>query len=249
MGTIQSLEVTSFADRVKGNPYPGRGIVMGMTKDGTRAAVAYFIMGRSENSQNRVFIMEGNDLVIRPHDPKKVKNPELIIYHPIRTLDEGKTLVVTNGDQTDTIVEKHKTVPVFSGGFEQALNTRKFEPDKPNYTPRISAVMDLDPATPLRYKMSILKAGDRAGKTCSRYYFNYEAEPGVGHFIHTYQNNGNPIPSFFGEPERISIPNELMQFAYDIRDSLNEEFLVALYVRVIDLKKCDFGDIVMNKWE
>ena len=213
-------EILTIAERIKDNPYVGRGIIMGISEDGEKAVSAYFIMGRSENSRNRVFKRCFNDLMIKPFDESKVEDPSLIIYFPVRTV--GKTMIVTNGDQTDTIRDFIEKEDAFTGGFEHALYTRTFEPDGPNWTPRISAIMDMDTETPYRYRMSILKSADPEGTATNRYFFDYEPVAGVGHFIHTYNTDGSPIPTFTGEPERIVIPNDIMQFTYDIWDNLNE---------------------------
>lgn len=230
----------SMKELVKDNSYVGRGIVIGKTEDGTKAAVAYFIMGRSENSRNRIFREEGENVMIYPFDESKVEDPSLIIYAPIRKLENQ--LIVTNGDQTDTIydfVKEGKT-------FEAALETREFEPDAPNWTPRISGMLTLGEGD-FTYKMSILKSADAEGSACNRYTFAYAARNGLGHFIHTYACDGNPLPTFQGEPERTVIPNDIDAFAAEIWENLNEQNKISLYVRYIDLKTGAVENRMYNK--
>ncbi len=225
---------------INGNPYVGRGIAVGKTQDGKKAAVAYFIMGRSDNSRNRIFVENGDEVIIHPYDASKVEDPSLIIYSPIRKIDNK--LIATNGDQTDTIydfVKEGKT-------FEEALETRCFEPDGPNWTPRISAMLTF--ADELTYKMSILKSADAEGTQCSRYTFSYTAIAGLGHFIHTYVTDGNPIPTFQGEPERINIPNDIDEFTNDIWTNLNEQNKIAIYVRFTDLETGEIENRMINKY-
>ena len=209
------------------NSYPGRGIIAGMSKNGKYAVTAYFIMGRSENSRNRVFNDFGDEVMIHPFDASKVADPSLIIYSPVKKV--GKKLVVTNGNQTDTIVDflnDGKT-------FEEALETREFEPDMPNFTPRISAMLDFENG--YKYKMSILKSADEKGSACNRYTYTYTPVAGLGHFIHTYNKDGNPIPTFTGEPERINILNSIDSFTRKIWENLNEDNKISLYVRYTSL--------------
>jgi len=226
---------------LNGNPYPGRGIVLGRSADNKKAVIAYFIMGRSENSRNRVFEYTGDGIRTRAFDESKMTDPSLIIYHPVRLL-EGGLLVVTNGDQTDTIKEH-----IAQGHcYRHALNTRTFEPDAPNYTPRISGVMKPDGS----YNLSILKSLDGDPSCCCRYFFEYNNPvPGVGHFIHTYQGDGNPLPSFHGEPRRVSIGSlsEAHELAEPLWDSLNEENKVSLYVQLIDLESGQRDSYIINK--
>ena len=225
---------------INGNPYVGRGIAVGKTQDGKKAAVAYFIMGRSDNSRNRIFVENGDEVIIHPYDASKVEDPSLIIYSPIRKIDNK--LIATNGDQTDTIydfVKEGKT-------FEEALETRCFEPDGPNWTPRISAMLTF--ADELTYKMSILKSADAEGTQCSRYTFSYTAIAGLGHFIHTYVTDGNPIPTFQGEPERINVPNDIDEFTNDIWTNLNEQNKIAIYVRFTDLETGEIENRMINKY-
>ncbi len=221
------------------NEYPGRGIVVGKTPDEKYAAVAYFIMGRSANSKNRVFCEKGSEVIIYPFDESKVEDPSLIIYSPIREFENN--LIVTNGDQTDTIydfVADGKT-------FEQALETREFEPDGPNFTPRISSMLTFDEGD-FTYKMSILKSADAEGSACARYTFSYPAIKGVGQFIHTYVTNGNPIPTFMGEPERVSIPDCIDEFTNDIWNNLNSDNKISLYVRYINLETGEIENRMIN---
>jgi len=228
-----------IGELVNGNPYVGRGIVIGKTEDGKKAAVAYFIMGRSENSRNRVFVENGDEVIIHPFDASKVEDPSLIIYSPIRKLDNK--LIVTNGDQTDTIYD------FLANGksFEEALETREFEPDPPNWTPRISGMLTF--GEKLTYKMSILKSADEKGTECSRYTFSYNALDGVGHFIHTYVTDGNPIPTFMGEPERITVPNDIDELIEKIWSNLNEQNKISIYVRYIDLATGQTENRMINK--
>jgi len=232
-------DVKTMGETIKGNPYVGRGIVTGLTEDGKKAAIAYFIMGRSENSRNRIFKEEGDEVVIYPFDESKVEDPSLIIYSPIKVL--GKATIVTNGDQTDTIYDFMEN----GDTFENALMTREFEPDGPNWTPRISGIMEYDEK--LRYKLNILKSADAEGTACNRYTFVYEPLPGLGHFIHTYVTDGNPIPTFQGEPERVSIPNDIDEFFNDIWENLDEQNKISLYVRYIDLDTCETENRMINK--
>lgn len=223
---------------LKPNPYAGRGIIIG--KSDSSAVIAYFIMGRSDNSRNRVFIENGSEVIIHPFDVSKVEDPSLIIYSPIR--EYKNNLIVTNGDQTDTIYD------FISAGktFEEALNTREFEPDAPNFTPRISGMLTFE-NNDFTYKMSILKSADENGSACSRYTFAYPSVTGVGHFIHTYITDGNPIPTFCGEPERIDIVNDIDEFTSNIWNNLNEQNKISLYVRYIDLKSGKTENRMINK--
>ena len=221
-------EVKSMHDRLEGNTYPGRGIVIGKSADGKHAVVAYFIMGRSANSRNRIFVERDGALFTEPFDASKVEDPRLIIYAAIRRF--GSSLIVTNGDQTDTIYKG-----LLAGmSFDRSLAQRCFEPDPPNFTPRISGMLTLENRD-FSYKMSILKSGDEKGTFCNRFSFHYGSQPGLGHFIHTYVCDGNPIPTFQGEPERVSIPNSIDDFTQEIWESLDENNKISLYVRYIDL--------------
>ncbi len=233
-------KVKSIKDVLAGNPYVGRGIMIGKTSDGKRAAFAYFIMGRSENSRNRVFIPEGRDMKTHPFDASKVEDPSLIIYYPIRDL--GKIVIVTNGDQTDTIRDY-----ILNGStFEAALDTRKFEPDGPNWTPRISGALYLGEGD-FKYKMSILKSLDEEGSDCVRETFSYPSKAGLGHFIHTYVTDGSPIPTFVGEPERIEVPDSLDEFTDSIWQNLDESNKISLYTRFVDLETGEIEDRLINK--
>lgn len=238
---MATYDVADLGTLLKNNEYPGRGIVIGKSEDGRSIAVAYFIMGRSANSRNRVFTEDGDTVTIYPADSSKVEDPSLIIYNPIRKI--GDSLIVTNGDQTDTIYNFMKD----GNTFEEALETREFEPDGPNWTPRISGVVALDDSE--SYKMSILKSQDSEGTDCARYTFSYKLQKGLGHFIHTYMHNGNPIPTFEGEPERVKVPNSAEEMADLIWSNLNEDNKIALYVRYIDLVDGHVANKLINKFE
>ncbi len=227
-------------DLLAENTYPGRGIVLGLSPDGKKAALAYFIMGRSAGSRSRAFVKSGDDLDIRILDAGKVADASLILYSPLRTLP-GIT-VVTNGDQTDTIRD------ALGAGktFEQALETRRFEPDAPHFTPRISGMLRF--AGAFSYKLSILKAGDPDGKAALRQAFDYEPVAGVGHFIHTYDGDGKVLPSFSGEPKPVSIPDEIDAFANGVWTSLNADNKISLYVRYTDLQCGAYEDRLFNQY-
>ena len=231
-------EIKSMAERLDGNTYPGRGIVLGVTPDGKKAVAAYFIMGRSVNSRNRVFIQEPDGIRTEAHDPALMKDPHLIIYHPVREF--GRGLIVTNGDQTDTIRDfLQKGLPM-----EQALRTRQFEDDGPNWTPRISGLQSPDGS----YKMNILKAADPEGNACARFTWEYPAIAGLGHFLHTYVCDGNPvIPTFQGEPERVSIPGCIDAFTEDLWTNLDENNKISLFVRYTDLETREYEQRIINK--
>ena len=232
--------INNLPELLKVNTYPGRGIVVGKTEDGKCAAFAYFIMGRSENSRNRVFVEKGGDLFTEPHDYSKVSDPSLIIYSAVRKLD--KATIVTNGDQTDTIRE----FMLRGEDMRAALRTREFEPDHPNLTPRISAVLNFGESG-FTYDMSILKSADAEGSACARYFFEYPAISGLGHFIHTYVCDGNPIPTFQGEPERVKIPNSIDEFTDSIWANLNPDNKISLYVRYINLESGAEESRMINK--
>ncbi|MBQ7380706.1 MAG: IMP cyclohydrolase [Clostridia bacterium] len=233
-------EVKTTGERVAGNPYVGRGIVIGKTSDGTKAAVAYFIMGRSENSRNRIFTEKDGAVFTEPFDPAKVADPSLIIYAAVRKYENK--LIVTNGDQTDTIANALPEGKTFS----EALATRAFEPDAPNFTPRISGMLTFENKD-FTYEMSILKSLDAEGSDCARYTFSYPSKAGLGHFIHTYVTDGNPIPTFQGEPERIVVPSDINAFAADIWANLNEQNKISLYVRFTDLVSGEIEEKIINK--
>ena len=233
-------ETKTIAERITGNPYVGRGIVIGESADGTKAYAAYFIMGRSSNSRNRVFAKEDGVLYTKPFDETKVEDPSLIIYAAVREYENH--LIVTNGDQTDTIADGLKK----GMSFTDSLQTREFEPDAPNFTPRISGMLTFD-GDGFAYKMSILKSADAEGSACNRYTYFYEALPGVGHFIHTYVTDGNPLPTFMGEPERVSVPNDIDQFTDELWGALDEDNRISLYVRCTDLKTGEITERIINK--
>ncbi len=231
-------EVKSMQERLSGNTYPGRGIVLGVSEDGKSAVCAYFIMGRSVNSRNRVFVQEADGIRTEAHDPSKMVDPHLIIYHPVR--EAGCGLIVTNGDQTDTIWEYLAK----GESWESALRTRQFEDDRPNWTPRISGIQAKDGS----YKMSILKAADEEGGACARFFYEYPAIKGLGHFLHTYVCDGNPvIPTFQGEPERVNIPNDIDAFTAELWDNLNADNKISLFVRYTDLENGQFEQRILNK--
>lgn len=222
-------ELQNLQQLLQGNTYPGRGIVVGQSADGRYAVSAYFIMGRSANSRNRVFRQnETGALITAPFDESRVEDPSLIIYNAVRQL--GSSLIVTNGNQTDTIYDTLSA----GGSFIDACEQREFEPDAPNFTPRISALAHLVPGA-FRYEMSILKSADACGSACTRQYFRYPALPGVGHFLHTYNCDGNPIPTFTGEPERVALGSSLDETAAELWESLNEQNKISLFVRFDDL--------------
>ncbi|MBQ1446278.1 MAG: IMP cyclohydrolase [Solobacterium sp.] len=230
-------EINDLGEKLSTNPYPGRGIILGMTPDGRHSAAAYFIMGRSVNSRNRIFAEEPDGIRTEAFDASKVSDPSLIIYHPVRRT--GGRLIVTNGNQTDTIrdyIEEGK-------GFSDALRTREFEPDGPNWTPRISGMIEKDGS----YQLSILKSIDEEGSACARQTFEYPGTPGLGHFIHTYVTDGNPIPSFTGEPERVAVPDDMDAFTEMIWNCLNEDNKISLYVCWTDLTDGTFKETILNK--
>lgn len=236
------MEKISLKTELSNNAYPGRGIVVGKTPNGKKAVIAYFIMGRSENSRNRVFVAEGDEVIrTKAFDESKLEDPSLIIYAPMRVL--GNKTIVTNGDQTDTIYElmdKQMT-------FEQALRTREFEPDAPNYTPRISSVLHVEKGT-FNYAMSILKSNNGDPTACNRYTFAYTNPlPGEGHFIHTYKCDGNPLPSFVGEPKLVEIIDDMDEFTKLVWESLNEDNKVSLFVRYIDIETGKAETKIVNK--
>ena len=234
------MKKLSIEEELKNNSYPGRGIIIGKTPDGKKAVTAYFIMGRSGNSRNRIFVEDGEGIRTQAFDPSKLEDPSLIIYAPVRVL--GNKTIVTNGDQTDTVYAFLKD----GGTFEQALETRSFEPDAPNYTPRISGLLTFEKGD-FTYKMSILKSSDEKGSACNRYTFSYAPLAGVGHFIHTYDCDGNPIPSFTGEPERVAIAGDIDEFAQSLWENLNEQNKVSLYVRFVDLASGTSENRLFNK--
>ena len=235
------MEMLNIATELQENAYPGRGIIIGRSADGTKAVTAYFIMGRSENSRNRIFVEDGEGIRTQAFDESKLVDPSLIIYAPVRV--PGNKTIVTNGDQTDTIYEgmdKQLT-------FEQSLRCREFEPDGPNYTPRISGIMHVDNGR-YSYAMSILKSNNGDPSSCNRYTYAYEnAKAGEGRFIHTYKHDGNPLPSFEGEPKLIAIPDDMEAFAETLWSNLNEENKVSLFVRYIDIATGKYETKIINK--
>lgn len=235
------MEKLSIEEELKNNSYPGRGIIIGRSMDGEKAVTAYFIMGRSVNSRNRVFLEDGQGIRTQAFDPSKLTDPSLIIYAPVRVL--GNKTIVTNGDQTDTIYElmdKQQT-------FEQALRTREFEPDAPNYTPRISGILHVENGT-YNYAMSILKSNHGNKDSCHRYTFAYHNPiAGEGHFLHTYLSDGEPLPSFEGEPKWIEISGDITSFTKMLWESLNEENKVSLFTRFIDIKTGTYESRIVNK--
>ena len=239
-GQMDIYKINTPEELIQGNSYVGRGIVIGKTPDASRAVIAYFIMGRSENSRNRVFAEEDGVLYTRPFDESKVADPSLIIYAAMRSFDNK--LIVTNGDQTDTIYNGLAA----GKSFGQALETRQFEPDAPNLTPRISGMLNFD-NNDFTYQMSILKSADPEGTACTRYLFSYPALPGLGHFIHTYVCDGSPIPTFQGEPERMAIPDDAEEFTRRLWNSLDENNRISLYVRTVDLKTGAVENRLINK--
>ncbi len=231
----------SLAGELAGNAYPGRGIVIGKSADEKYAVMAYFIMGRSSNSRNRVFVEDGEGIRTQAFDPSKLEDPSLIIYAPVRVL--GNKTIVTNGDQTDTIYElmdKQQT-------FEQALRTRTFEPDGPNYTPRISGILHIENGG-YNYAMSILKSDQGDPSSCNRFTFAYEnPKAGEGRFIHTYMGDGSPLPSFEGEPKLVEIAGDIDSFAKTVWENLNEENKVSLFVRYVEIATGKYETRIFNK--
>ena len=236
------MQAIDLMQDVKGNAYPGRGIMLGKNEDGTQAVIAYFIMGRSENSRNRIFTEKDGGIITEAFDPSKLVDPSLIIYAPIRLTGEGVT-VVTNGDQTDTVVAHLQEGQT----FEDALRTRTFEPDAPNYTPRISGMVTVKDGQ-ASYRLSILKSNGGNAESPQRFFFDYPAPlAGEGHFIHTYVTDGDPIPSFEGEPKRVTVGGEIDAFAKDLWESLNEDNKVSLFVRFIQIATGKTETRIINK--
>lgn len=235
------MKTINISEELKNNSYPGRGIIVGKSADGNSAVCAYFIMGRSSNSRNRIFVEDGDGIRTQAFDESKLEDPSLIIYAPVRVL--GNKTIVTNGDQTDTIYElmnKQMT-------FEQSLREREFEPDAPNYTPRISAIMKVSDGS-YNYAMSILKSADGDPESCQRFSFAYSNPAnGFGHFIHTYKCDGDPLPSFEGEPKKVEIPDSIDEFADTLWSSLNEDNKVSLFVRYINIVTGETKSRILNK--
>ena len=235
------MKKLSIANELSNNAYPGRGIIIGKSPNGKFAVTGYFIMGRSSNSRNRVFIEDGEGIRTKAFDESKLEDPSLIIYAPVRVL--GNKTIVTNGDQTDTIYEgmdKQQT-------FEQSLRCREFEPDGPNFTPRISGIMHIDNGS-FNYAMSILKSNNGNSEACNRYTFAYENPvSGEGHFIHTYMQDGNPLPSFEGEPKLIDTCDDIDEYTKLLWDNLNEDNKVSLFVRYINIADGTYESRIVNK--
>jgi len=228
------------------NSYPGRGIVIGKSADGKNAMIAYFIMGRSENSRNRVFERFEGGMRTKAFDESKLSDPSLIIYNPF--LQKGCIDIVTNGDQTNTVYDFIEANPENANAFEDALRTREFEPDCPNYTPRISGICYYSfPRGEFTYKLSILKSANGRPEVCRRFFFDYAPENGIGHFIHTYKCDGNPIPSFMGEPEEVALPNTAEELAEVVWSNLNADNKVSLLVRAVPLDGSEPTEIIINK--
>ena len=237
---MEIYKISKIGELLEGNTYPGRGILVGTSADGKKAVCAYFIMGRSANSRNRIFTRKDGNIYTEPFDASKVEDPSLIIYAAVRQYDNR--LIVTNGDQTDTIYEGYAAGKTMSA----ALKSRCFEPDAPNLTPRISAVLHFEEGG-LNYEMSILKSIDPEGSDCARYTFSYPAKAGLGHFIHTYVCDGNPIPTFQGEPERVAVADDIDAFTEEIWNALDPDNKISLYVRYTDLENGAIEERIVNK--
>ena len=238
--------LNKIEDLLSNNSYPGRGIIVGKSADGTKAMIAYFIMGRSENSRNRIFERYEGGMRTKAFDESKLVDPSLIIYNPY--LACGDSDIVTNGDQTDTVFNFVKDHGDDGYAFEKSLHTREFEPDSPNFTPRISAMLTYAVAQKaFGYKLSILKSSDGNSEVCDRYFYSYSPLNGLGHFIHTYESDGNPIPSFYGEPERVIMPNTAKELAEIVWNNLNKDNKVSLFVRVVPLDGGKAEEIIINK--
>lgn len=236
---MSTYKTHNISDILKGNKYPGRGIIIGTSPDKRYAVCAYFIMGRSENSRNRVFVKHGETLMTEPFDHSKVLDPSLIIYNAVRKAKNS--LIVTNGDQTDTVYDL-----TYKGlSFKEALETREFEPDAPNFTPRISGMLHFENG--FCYEMSILKSIDESGTDCCRYTYSYPSAKGLGHFIHTYDCDGDPLPTFTGEPHRVNIKASVDEFSDEIWESLDKDNRISLYVRYTDIKTGEYTDKITNK--
>ena len=236
MAVYDTFPISSL---LSSNPYPGRGLILGLSADGTKAIAAYFIMGRSVNSRNRVFLEEPDGIRTEAFDPALLQDPSLIIYHPVRQY--GKQLIVTNGDQTDTIRDALKDD---GSGFSEALATRCFEPDGPNWTPRISGLLDLETGA---HKLSILKSADSDGSACSRFTYAYEPVCGIGHMLHTYQGDGNPLPSFQGEPKTVFLRQDIDAFTDMLWNCLDADNKISLFVRFTDLADGSYEQRILNK--
>jgi len=233
-------KINDIGELIKDNSYVGRGIVIGKTEDNKKACCAYFIMGRSANSRNRIFTVRDGEVFTEPFDASKVEDPSLIIYAAVRQFENN--LIVTNGDQTDTVYDGLKDGKCFN----KALSSRCFEPDGPNFTPRISGMLTFENGD-FTYQMSILKSIDENGSDCARYGFSYPSKAGLGHFIHTYVCDGNPIPTFQGEPERVGIDSDIDVFTDKLWDALDKDNKISLYVRYVDLSNGEYEERLINK--
>ena len=233
-------KTTDIAELISGNPYVGRGIVIGKSADGKNAVSAYFIMGRSRNSRNRIFTEKQGEIFTEPFDASLVEDPSLIIYAAVRSYENN--LIVTNGDQTDTVYDGLKA----GKGFDEALESRCFEPDGPNFTPRISGLLTFGEGD-FSYRMSILKSLDAEGSACARYGFSYPSKAGLGHFIHTYETDGDPLPTFRGEPERVAVCNDIDAFTGRLWNALDSQNRISLYTRFTDLKTGAVEERLINK--
>ena len=233
-------KINDIGELIEGNSYVGRGIVIGKTADAKKACCAYFIMGRSANSRNRIFTVKDGEVFTEPFDISKVEDPSLIIYAAVRQYENN--LIVTNGDQTDTIYDGLKEGKCFN----KSLSSRCFEPDSPNFTPRISGMLTFKNGD-FSYKMSILKSIDAKGSDCARYSFSYPSKAGLGHFIHTYVCDGNPIPTFQGEPERVEIDSDIDAFTNKLWNALDNDNKISLYVRYVDLASGEYDERLINK--
>lgn len=240
--------LNSIKELLSTNSYPGRGIMIGQSADGKKAMIAYFIMGRSENSRNRIFERFEGGMRTKAFDESKLSDPSLIIYNPYLSAHSESVDIITNGDQTDTIYDFMTENPDDEFAFENALLTREFEPDAPNFTPRISGVLYYNfIEETFKYKLSILKSADGNPEVCNRYFYNYSPLKAKGHFIHTYECDGNPIPSFYGEPEVVELPNTAKELADLVWKNLNKDNKVSLFVRTVDLTDGECEEIIINK--
>lgn len=238
--------LNKIEDLLSSNGYPGRGIIVGKSADGKSAMIAYFIMGRSANSRNRVFERYEGGMRTKAFDESKLVDPSLIIYNPF--LECGKSDIVTNGDQTDTVFDYIKKNGDDGYAFERALSTREFEPDAPNFTPRISAILNYNAdKKDFAYKLSILKSSDGNPDACDRFFYSYKSLDGLGHFIHTYESDGNPVPSFYGEPERVIMPNTATELRYAVWNNLNCDNKVSLFIRAVPLCGGKPEEYIINK--
>ena len=240
------MAIFDLKELLKNNTYPGRGIVIGKSADGKNAMIAYFIMGRSENSRNRIFERFDGGMRTKAFDESKLSDPSLIIYNPYLSAKGGAVDIITNGDQTNTIYDFVEAEPENEFAFEKALFTREFEPDAPNFTPRISGILYYGNGD-FTYKLSILKSANGRPEVCNRFFYDYLPENGIGHFIHTYKCDGNPIPSFYGEPEEVALPNTAKELADLCWENLNEDNKVSLFVRTISLESGECAEYIFNK--